>query len=275
MGRAEPSEVVTNDGRELAKVLPALEDGFAGLSHSRNAMRVTSGVAIWLALGPLISPVLFGEAMVIQSALFMGAAWSVFALATWAFHVLGARSSAYRIAAVLDGFAQYAALLALIHASGNVASPLWALLLVKSYAWTPQLRGALTWGVVQIVSTHFVFGLLYALAGSEAAGLFVWSAALGMSSAQITTGRATSEMLRLRADVIILGRHVEAEQMSHETERVARELHDGVSADITALILHLRRAARIHEDDAMSILADRAEGLLAKTREVIRTLHAP
>lgn len=185
-----------------------------------------------------------------------------------------ARRRAYRFLSVADGYLQFSAIAYLIFDSKSAASPLWALSCLLALRWTPMVRGTFSIGSLQLLLSHAPLALAFLILGQYADSLFAISAFFATLSVQSSTSKSAAEAMRMEKEQQRLEREYAEEQLSQERTRVARELHDGAAADVTALILQLRRRAfRQHDAAAADALEAKTKKVLSDMRAVVESLR--
>lgn len=249
----------------------ALADNDA-LRHAPRANALYSLAALLLALGPSLpgSSVVYGAADADTVRLFVLVAGSGYESAALALRTAGVASRAYRALALVDGVTFWGGLLAIIYASGSSASPLWAVtLLAAPLAPAEPLRSRLVLGT--ILTTHALTAAAFYCAGHVGHALFCVVPLLVAILGHSVGARITLRAVRARAERDVLRSRSERLALKQERDQIARALHDGIGADVTALLLSLRRAAA--RDPQAEHLAARAQQTLVQLRDLVKTLR--
>lgn len=248
--------------------------------RSRGRIAGMCAVVVGLLILTMWPPVarIFGAVDPTAAVAVVGTGFAVFLLACAAFHFSGPGSRAYRMLSAADGFTQYAVVLTLVQLSGTAFSILWAIIMARSFEWTPAPPRRVPLTVVQIITTHVVCTAVFLLRGHVADAAFTGLVLMACQAAQSIVSRAGASSLELRADHVLLQQQLEQTVVNDERDRVARELHDGIGADVTAILMELRRIAeRTAEpgtDQArVRVLATRAQGILDGLRRMVWSLR--
>lgn len=185
----------------------------------------------------------------------------------------GSRRRTASVLSVSGEVARYAIPLTLIYCSGSAASPLWILSSMNAFVWRPRTPARAKIDLAILVGMHVVLLLAFWAehhAGDSWMTLLVLLASL---VAHTTTGRAVDRNEDVRAERAAIETELAAQRLERDRERMARELHDGVGADVTALVLRLRRAAQSQTSPKAPELAERAQRLLDELRSVVWSLR--
>ena len=229
-----------------------------------------------VALWPILSQLLGLETplQLSQTLPLVGLAMSLFLAAKLALAKLGVRSRAYHVLSALDGFAQFAALTTLIYLSGSAASPLWAASVISGLRWTQSLFKGPSVGMAQLLLSHLPLMIAFTVAGQWVDAVFALSAMLTTATVQAATRASVTNTIRFTAERLRSEQAIVVETMRQEKNRLARELHDGVAGDITALVFQLRRAAVRDEDEKAAELELKTQQILNDLRSVVLGLRA-
>lgn len=199
------------------------------------------------------------------------ALWAAYVIASVARRV-GPDSAFATVTSVIEACVLRSALLVLIWFSGSAASPLWVASMIQSFVWTAKPpararvdRGALVASYAALALAFFVSGK----AGDAALTVLVFCASM---AGHTLTARMAARSARVRAERDVTERRLQSAMLRQDRERMAREIHDGVGADVTALLLRLRRAARSGDPKATG-LAEKAHDLLDELRGVVWSLR--
>lgn len=225
------------------------------------------GVRDAVGVGPETTWLVFGASAVLTL------------IATTAYHALGEGSRTYRVAALFEATSYAALPLWLVYASGRGESIFWIIYLtyaalnVRAVQYRAVLRAligvppvvlALAFLVVRGDPTSAVVSVLFGIGGVS-----VFEHGIRTS---LRLAAANEERERLRVELV-------QHRVREERDRIARELHDGVGADLAALAW---RAQRIRADvgDAeisaeMGTLIDRATQGIDELRSVVWAMRTP
>jgi signal transduction histidine kinase len=198
--------------------------------------------------------------------------WLVAAAAAYA--AFGPQSAAYRALDAIDDLAQQLLLLTLIYFSGAVASPLWLLVQTLTLAWLPRTFVHPRRFLLLLFIGHLALAAAFALAGQAASATATMAILLCETLTLSITRHLLAEGLRVRAERDLLEERLAVETMAHDRQRVARDLHDGVGADLVALLLRLRfHADKKGTADAHAI-SEHAQRILHALRNAVRILRS-
>lgn len=240
----------------------------------RASALVTLACAL-VAIGPHLPGAtrVIGAVSGAQAASVAGLVWGVFVLATIAFHALGPRHGLSRALSTLDDFVRYGAVLALIFLSGSASSPLWVASMAASYAWSASTPRGARLEVARIVGSHVALIVAFLVARKLGDAWLALLVLLASIIGYMMTARLFAKSARVRAERDVVEQLLRDAMMRRDRERMARELHDGVGADVMALVLRLRRAAEAGGDPHVARLAERARDLLDELRSVVWSLR--
>lgn len=244
----------------------AATDAEAQLRSPRVNVVMTLAAAA-LAAGPFV-PHARGTA-----ALVVTCAWIVFEAANVAFHRLGDEHPVYRVLAPLDELCQLGAVLALIHLCGTASTPLWLFGLAKAFVWHARTRRRMLAGLAVLVGAYAALAVALVLVGRVADAAFAGLALFASTIAHTSSARAVVRGAAMKAERDLLERGLRDASIQQSRDRIAREIHDGVGADLTALLLRLRREARRGARPNAAALAEAAQGILDELRGVVWSLR--
>lgn len=264
---AEAVEVDAELERALQRSAAALEERWR--SPSVN-LAVTAIIAIAIA-GAVLPGLPWRTSG--RGALAVGLAWGIFELATLAHHALGPRHPRSLWISRLDTFTRYLAPLALIDFGGTGASPLWLVGMVNAFVWSARPVPSLRFEVACIVISHAALGAAFLVAGRVGDAWLAVLVLLASTGGHTMSARMVMRAARTRAERDVIERHLHEASLLQDRERMARELHDGVGADVMALVLRLRRAAERGTHPNAERLAARARALLDELRGVVWSLR--
>ncbi|MBX7097731.1 MAG: hypothetical protein K1X89_08465 [Myxococcaceae bacterium] len=222
-------------------------------------------LAAWRAPDPV-----FGDLSPGAFAVLVLSASCGFLLAAGAHAWLGPRHAVTSLTAELDRLLRVLALLGCMVLSGAAALPFLFIDIGLGFMWRPRSR---RWWYRTLVLNLVAHGL--ALAGCLATGrtgdaIVVVLALVGNFVAQTMTAGPTWSATRSRVERDLLEQTLLASEVAQVRERMARELHDGVGAEITALFLQLRgHAERVPQ---AATLAASAQLALEELRTVVLML---
>lgn len=248
-------------------LLAASEDRAEAVRRGARANVATTVAALLLAAIPIAQ-----HDRRASMAIVLGA-WLVFETATIAFHRLGPAHVAYRALATLDELTQLSAVLALVYLHGSAATPLWLFAFARAFAWQARAPVHMRTARLALYVTHGALALALLAAGRFADAAFTGLALLASSLAHVTSVRTVVRTAHLRAERDRLACTLRDTSLQKSRERIAREIHDGVGADVTALVLRLRREARHGGSPGAGALAERAQGILDELRGVVWSLR--
>jgi signal transduction histidine kinase len=110
--------------------------------------------------------------------------------------------------------------------------------------------------------------------GRIADGAFTVLVILGVIALHSMTARTLATGFRMRAERKVLERRLHEANLSGDRDRIARELHDGVGADVTALLLRLRAHAKAGTNPKAAVFCERAQAILDDLRGVVWSLRS-
>ena len=228
---------------------------------------------VMLSSAPRLLPGLLGEVTPMVAAIAAGACAATWLVASLMFRTVGVDHPLYIVAAFTDELCAYAALLALIYCGGSASSPLWLVVLARSFSWLPVSRDRSRRTIFILIMVHAGLAIAFCMASQPAdafiTGLMLGGAMLG----HLITAPAHLHALTVRAERDRLDLDLRVATREREHDRLARELHDGLGADAMALLLRLRRAAEQQESPAALQLAAQAQRIVADLRSIIVTLR--
>lgn len=201
--------------------------------------------------------------------------------ATAAYRFAGARSKAFRVVEQLETVIIQFSTVGLALATGGIGG--------RSFFWICFFVHAMIAGfsgeaprairaVATLAPLSAALGFILLRDDLEAAVIAVANAAIGffiVFAGQLANRRVvelSEERDRLRREVLAL-------QVAQERSRIARDLHDGVAAELTALSARLDSIELEEEDPSQRELIDnlkrRARGSIDELRAVVWRLRAP
>lgn len=270
---AYPSGVIAPD--ELAEALrrALAESSARAEARGRSPPLVARALASALALAGwrwwvgASWPHVLGELTLTRTWLLLAVVSSAFLLATLAYHALGAKHRVYRGAAAVDRLCRTSALMTSLVLSGQAALLFLLVCLPRGFAWRAEsARERRRTIAVELLGYSLVAGAC-AVLGRPASAAVVLLSLSAFGVAYGMTARSTSRGVRARVERDLLDRTSLGLEVTNLRGRAARELHDGVGADVMALVLQLRDAS--DRDPKAVGLAQRAEQVLAGLRSVV------
>lgn len=130
---------------------------------------------------------------------------------------------------------------ALVYLSGGVGSVFWvwlagAVFMGSQLPFGPAVRWAVTWVAV----SYGGLGVAFALTGRPGDGFVALFLGLSGAYMWVVLARAELRKLRAQAEAELLRERLEQVLVEQERSRIARDLHDGLGAELTALLLQAR-----------------------------------
>ncbi|MFO0679950.1 MAG: histidine kinase [Polyangiaceae bacterium] len=243
------------------------------LSWTTLVLATVAAAAI--AFGPCLpgAEAVFGRASPRETAPIALLAWLTHAAATFAHH---RRDSGRGVGRALDRAAflvRHGASAALVFASGSAASPFWLVGMGESFVRHAAPRDAERWRRGGLVGTHLVVAIAFAVTTRYADAAFAILVLVATVEAGTLTSKVVARAARVEAERDLALRSLRDAMVRKDRERMARELHDGLGADIMALVLRLDRESRKNADPTASELASRARDLMDELRGVVWSLR--
>jgi signal transduction histidine kinase len=188
----------------------------------------------------------------------------------------GVLSTAYRWTERIETSVLAACAASLIYLSGSASSIFWLIVILLLLHNTPEVLNAaqLRWSHGLSLAAVAALFLADGLIADAVVVAFFGAVLFFLAQTQEQTGR---RFLRLQAERDALGRQVEALLVEKERERIARDLHDGLGAQLAALAwtadaLTLDADAKA-TDQQLSELSERARSGLTELRRVVSGLE--
>ncbi|HEX5748834.1 MAG TPA: sensor histidine kinase [Archangium sp.] len=189
--------------------------------------------------------------------------------ATLAFHGAGRHAWTYRLLNWLETAVWVGGELYLVWASGNASSPFWVLYFALVFH-TAGTGSARLYNTVLLAGGPTVLGAAFWVARKDAgaAAVCVGTGAMG-GLVYVTLSRAAAQLRDMVAERERLQARV-AELLVHEERaRIARDLHDGVGSELSALLWSVRTLeARLGEGGRAEELSGFAERIRQGTDEL-------
>ena len=264
-----PPEVAEETRREIEEVFArAVRRQRSGRRSLAAAAVALAGIALtaWLASSSLTP----GELTPALAIPIVAVAWGAFELACSLYRRLGPAHPAYRISAALDEGCRSAALMALLVLAGSASGLFLLVSLARGCAWHPEpearrprtrwLQGA----------AHLFVALACLAAGRHGSAMVVLLALAAYLLVHRMTVNAQNRSVRVRVERDRLEQALVGAELGNLRGRRAREIHDGVGADLMALVLQLRRASAAAPN--VLALASEAQAVLEDLRGVVWSL---
>ncbi len=245
-------EVYAAQFTEMRK--PAALAQFAVLAALVSAVPLVPAVRKVIRVGP------------VPMALAMSAVAIAMAAATVAYHRAGVLSVAHRALERVETAVVVVVGAGLIFASGAAQSVLWFI----PYAHASMLANApfhFRFERKMLVGTYSALVVGFAVVGKygdavvaallSAVMLFVYNSLLAVNERQV----------RLRAEASLMRERLDRLLVENERRRIARDLHDGIGADITALIWSARSLEK--QGDDTKTLSAGARAIMSELRDVV------
>ena len=261
-----PEELAAEYGRALTE----------HYTEGRRGMRSVGSTALLVAMGavvaflPLWSPARRVLGVGLESTLPLAtiSALSIVHAAV-AFRRAGVLSRWYRTAEDIESFCSVSCGVSMIYLSGAATSVFWIyFVLFIADAWnTPQYA---TRAVLMFAGGTVVLSVAFAARGAVTDAAV--AASLGVLGVACMHAFASSVRHRMRAEAerrILRGR-LERLQVERERDRIARDLHDGVAADLSALVWRARELKETVGGGEAAVLVD---GLVADARRSLEDLR--
>lgn len=213
------------------------------------------------------SPQVLGNLTTPRTWLLLSVASAAFVFATLAYHRLGAHHVAYRWAATLDRLCRTGVLMTSMVLSGQAALFFMLVGLPRGFAWRAQSDSERRRTIAVELLGHLVVAGACVCLGHAVSGAVVVLSLGAFFVAYGMTARSATRSMRARVERDLLDRMLLGLEVTNLRGRAARELHDGVGADVMALVLQLRDASACNP--AASGLGQRAERVMATLRSVV------
>ena len=167
------------------------------------------------------------------------------------------------------------AMLLLVFLSGSVVSVFWIVALTVALGNARNVLNATADTICHLVGT-VVLASSFAIAGrwADAAGSLMISACIVIAHRVLLS--AEQSRLVLVAERDLLAERLKHVEVRRERERIARDLHDGIAADVSAVVMQARlTGAQTGTADEMKPVIARARTALDQLRAVIWQLQRP
>lgn len=201
------------------------------------------------------------------------AVWTSYELAALAFHVFGPDHAVTTVASTLDALVRQSAFIGLVWCSGSAASVVWVAAMADAFEWRPKSTRRRAVALAVLVTPFVVLATAFALAGKTGDAWLTVLVLLASTIGHLMSARMAASNAQVRAERDAIELRLREALLRQDRERLARELHDGIGADIMALVFRLRREARATSSAQTARLAERAQGLLDELRGVVWSLR--
>lgn len=231
----------------------------------------TRSSALWVvSLTAVVATLWHLDAQRGQSALkvLLALWWLVAVASSIAVRLTGSTRWVRGLAVLEEVVGAWASVVAVFASAPPLVSPVWLVTVARSFAWLPRRGEAVLAGRWGRITAHL------ALAGWWAGTEHLSGAAiiLALLATQMVVLEISTQLVRQRLELAAEaeGLHVELEslQMRQENDRIARELHDGLGAELVALMLSLRGKGPSAEAHTRQVL-----NLLEELRSVVWALR--
>lgn len=234
---------------------------------------VTAGCLFAVGLSVVLSDTsLLGLITPGRAVALIGAWWLIFETANFTFWWLGPSHGVARAASMLDEMGRSAGLMAMLSLSGSAALIFYIASLVRGFAWHPVPVREVWRGVAASFISHAGVAVVCLQMGHAENAALVMLAFSAFAIGRAMTGYSLARSVRARVERDVLERELLRLEVSTVRDRIARELHDGIGADVMALLLQLRRSAQ-NESNA-ALLAGQAQEVLDDLRTVVWSLRS-
>lgn len=240
--------------------------------RSVGRLALTAGVCALVLLASVTAPVVLGGAGP-ATILPWVVAIATMGVLTNLLYRRGHTSPLFRVSWALEGFLQSVAIAAVLYATRNAASALLGVAMFSALRWTPTVAGKIPLGMLQTSVAYGGLTLWFAYDGLGADATVVAATMLTALTLLQSASKAAHQTITLTIATAESERELAEAELRNERARLARELHDGVGADVVALIMELRRHEGRTASPGAAALARRAEAVLEVLRAAIRWLR--
>lgn len=199
------------------------------------------------------------------------ATWTFFELASTTYRLLGGAHPISRFAATLDQLSRSAGLMMAMVLSGPATGIFLLVSLLRGFVRRAQSAAQRRRTVATQAIAHLSVGGAALLLGRPTGAMLVLLAFLAFLIAFTMTARSHETAVRARVERDLLEHILHGVELGSVRSRMAREIHDGVGADLMALVLQLRRLGK--DDPAGSELSREAQHILEDLRSVVWSLR--
>jgi signal transduction histidine kinase len=264
------------DGREeldRAEVADLVSAQMAEAERRRRSARVNllvSGFAAAFAL-LCIAPSSVLNHLGWRGAAVVGFGWLIFELACAAFRLAGYDSRIFRGLLIVEELAKPGVVFGLIYLSNGYKPSLLFIAMMLPFAWFAQTRSRMWRSAALRAFVCTVVAVAFFARGQVAQGaITVELLLIGIAQQRSTTDTLLREV-EMSAERDVLERAKRLRSVELERKRISRELHDGLGADVMALLIKHRSMAA--EDPVARASAARAQEILEDLRQFVRTLR--
>lgn len=240
--------------------------------RSVGRLALTAGVCAAVLLASVAAPTVVGGARPATVLPWAVAIVMMGALTNLAYR-RGYSSTLFRMSWALEGFLQAVGIAAVLYATRSAASALLGVAMFSALRWTPMVAGTIPLGMVQASVAFGGLAVMFAHDGLGADATVIGVVLLTTLALLQTASEAAEQAITLTIAAAESKRELAQAELQNERARLARDLHDGVGADVVALIMELRRHERSTGSPVGGELARRAEQVLEALRAAIRWLR--
>ncbi len=258
--------VADESARVIAQLAAAAEKRPRSLPM--NGLVTAACVVAALTSVALSDTSLLGSLTPARAAAIIGTWGLIFEAANVAFWWLGPTHVVARAASVLDEMGRSASLMVMLSLSGSAALIFYIASLLRGFAWHPVPVREVWRGVAANFVSHAVVAAVCLQVGRAENAALVMLAFSAWAIGRGMTGHSLARSVRARVERDLLERELLRLEVSTVRERIAREIHDGIGADVMALLLELRRSAQ------SEVLAGEAQEVLDDLRTVVWSLRS-
>jgi len=253
-----------------ALVRAALADAERARRSARANVLVTF-CALVLAASPLLpgADLIFSQ-VGWQGPVVVGCGWLVFEFACLAFHRAGPEGALYRFASALDTIGQPATILGLAFFSDGFSAGQFILLVAPAFAWFPEDPSRTRRALWLRAIAHVAVACAFLGKGLLVQSIMTMLVYVATAIVNAVTTETQAHALRMSVERDLFARMFGARQVNRERERIARELHDGIGADVTAMLLRFRRTSTSTD---LAKVDRSAQRILSDLRNVVWTLR--
>lgn len=201
----------------------------------------------------------------------VGSGWLVFELTCAAFRLAGPDSRVFRGLLIVEDLAKPGVVFGLIYLSNGYEPSLLFIAMMLPFAWFAQTRRRM-WRLAALRAVVcVVVAIAFFTRGGVAEGaITVELLLIGIAQQRSTTDTLLRQVM-MGAERDVLERAKRRRSVELERQRISRELHDGLGADVMALLIKQRNLAA--EDPVARASAARAQEILNDLRQFVRNLR--
>jgi len=233
-------------------------------TRTATANAFTTFFAVVLAVGAAMPgrQLVFGVATPTQVVSTVAVAWIAYQI-----------SAVARAPVVVSDAISVGALHVLMFLSDLAGSPLALLVFAKSFAWSPPTPQSMRRSQAVLAISHAAVALAFLVRGAVGPAAILGLNYLASQAAYAMTARSLARAEEVRAERAAATDRLEDAMVRLARERIARELHDGVTSDVLAVLLRLRRADAAAPSERGRARVERAERILRDLRGLVRALR--